>query len=271
MLGTRNHSGDLVHYLPCEECGSLVIDEAQLHQWRWDSKVLTSAVSSLICPGQQVVELVADQVWVLGKLTLSAVRPQLVLFRSAKAVQLDQVVQWQLTNKSVIGLFPFDDISKEWKGDSFDLAKAIQVDDHGIKLTDQWHAFLDTKVNSEKGPSRVPRKRRSERALNIEKITKYLTEFLLQRADHAQATFEATGQSELLEPPKQKKIAEDLKLSEAAVSKCLNDPAAVALRVYWEHCQSQDLNSCYRYREQSSVSYSQVMSQQNSLIDNMRG
>lgn len=268
MLGTRNHSGDLVHYLPCEECGSLVIDEAQLHQWRWDSKVLTSTVSSLICPGQQVVELVADQVWVLGKLTLSAVRPQLVLFRSAKAVQLDQVVQWQLTNKSVIGLFPFSGIPPGWNKASFEVANAIQFDDRGLQASNQWSAFFKDVVSSAKEPTKPDRKRRGDRLYNIELITNHLIEFLIRRKEYAKATFANSGSSEILLCPLQKDISAATELSESVVSVCLHDKRARALQSIWRLCQSIDARVCLKFKPpKRSLSTSQKDSILDCLVD----
>lgn len=248
MLNTKNQSGDLVHSLCCEECGSLPIDEAQLHQWRWDSRVLTSTVSALICPGHQVVELVADQAWVLGKITLGTKRPQLVLFRSVKATQHQQVHQWQLTNKSVIGLFPFPGMTNGWKCAVFDLANAIQVDDQGMKLTGHWNAFMMNGVSSANCPEKKQRKRRSDRTVNIEKITNFLIEFLKLRQDHAKGKFLAGQGDRLLPCPTQKDIAHATKLHKTVVSNCLRDQKAKSLQTYWKLCQSLDVNACYRFR-----------------------
>jgi hypothetical protein len=263
---TRNHSGQVVHYLPCDHCGSLPVDESQLQQWRWDNSVLPATLSSLLCPGHQVFELAEDHAWILGKITLATTRPQVVLFRSAKATEHERVIQWQVKNKSVIGLFPCASISNGWKGVSFDLASAIVVEDHGLHLSEEWHAFLKSEACTAKGPPKVQRERRQDRDRNIVAIYNYLVEHMKMKREQLNASYHHDGRYAFLPAPKQSDICTATGLHPSTVSKCLKDSRAESLQVLWCMVQSEDVTECLQYKIPSARP-SDIQKQHYAMID----
>jgi hypothetical protein len=61
-----------------------------------------------------------------------------------------------------------------------------------------------------------------------------MIEHLRVARDHAFARRDQTGEAELLPRPTQKALGKRVGLSESGVSRCLNDPVARELRIYWE-------------------------------------
>lgn len=82
-------------------------------------------------------------------------------------------------------------------------------------------------------PKRAVRKR-AARAAKIEALLAELVQHLRSARDHAFVTEAQRGQAELLPRPTQKQLAERTGLSESDVSRCLADPVARELRLYWE-------------------------------------
>ncbi len=77
-------------------------------------------------------------------------------------------------------------------------------------------------------------KKRAGRAANIELLTKEIIAHLRAAKNYAYAKKELTGQPELLPRPTQKSLGKRVGLSDSDVSRCLNDPTARELKLYWD-------------------------------------
>lgn len=94
--------------------------------------------------------------------------------------------------------------------------------------------------------SSTRRKKRSDRAINIERLKDEMIKHLLAARDHAWDTKDRTGTAELLPRPTQKELGELSGLSETGVSRCLNDPRARELKTYWD--TADDLNLIMKFK-----------------------
>jgi len=83
------------------------------------------------------------------------------------------------------------------------------------------------------GQGRPPLKRGS-RAGNIERLTDAMIAHLQAAKDHAFSTRDATGIPQLLPRPQQKELAALTSLSRSTVNRCLKDPRARELALYWK-------------------------------------
>lgn len=80
--------------------------------------------------------------------------------------------------------------------------------------------------------------RRAPRLTSIEKIEKALEEHIRSARDHAFDLEQRGKPMALLPRPEQKDLAAQLGLSESAVSRSLNDPAATKLKILWDTAES---------------------------------
>lgn len=88
-------------------------------------------------------------------------------------------------------------------------------------------------------PSR--RRKRSDRAVKIEKLRDEMIVHVAAARDHAFAMQSLTGVPKLLPRPKQTELAKRVGISETDVSRCLSDPSANELRLLWNTAEDLDL------------------------------
>lgn len=92
---------------------------------------------------------------------------------------------------------------------------------------------LPANFRNKKKPSR-----RSQRAANIERLEKAMGDHLLSAKKHAYSLREQGQEMVLLPRPEQQFLAAQLGMTTASVSRCLNDPKAMMLRMLWEAAES---------------------------------
>lgn len=95
--------------------------------------------------------------------------------------------------------------------------------------------------------SEKPIPMRGKRATNIERLERELEQHTLAARDHAY-TLQQRGQEPILLPrPDQKDLAKRLEITKSAVSRCLRDPRAKALKILWNTTDS--LEDVMRFRK----------------------
>lgn len=93
-----------------------------------------------------------------------------------------------------------------------------------------------------------PQPRRGTRTANIEKLEKELEKHLLAARDHAHSQRDRGREPALLPRPSQKELASRAGLSEADVSRCINDKRATVLKILWETAVSLESVMVYKRR-----------------------
>jgi hypothetical protein len=90
------------------------------------------------------------------------------------------------------------------------------------------------------GQGRPPLKR-GARAANIERLTEAMIAHLRAAKDHANSTQDTTGIPDLLPRPQQKELGALTGLLPSTVNRCLKDPRARELALYWKTARDLDL------------------------------
>jgi hypothetical protein len=88
-------------------------------------------------------------------------------------------------------------------------------------------------------------RKRAERAANIEALTKELVEHINSAKDHAYTLEQNNKEPVLLPRPNQRELAQRVDISEAAASRCFNDPCAHQLRMLFQ--MAGDLGSVMKF------------------------
>ncbi len=91
-----------------------------------------------------------------------------------------------------------------------------------------------------------PRRKRSDRACKIERLTKEVLEHLQAANENALSTKEITGTPALLPRPSQQDLAKRCGLTESDVTRCFQDDTARPLNLYWE--MALDLDQVMKVR-----------------------
>jgi hypothetical protein len=119
---------------------------------------------------------------------------------------------------------------------------AARMESRNVMLDDE---YIEERLIEANGPGsngQVKRRpRRSVRTTAIESLTRYMVAHLQAARDHAISVMDISDEPQLLPRPKQNELAKALKLSEHQVSRCMNDPEARELRIYYE--TAADLNA----------------------------
>nr|BDD45923.1 hypothetical protein 3 [Pseudomonadaceae bacterium] len=118
-----------------------------------------------------------------------------------------------------------------------------------LVLPDRWLSEMQALRALAVAKSKKARKKsrkRGERAEKTERLKNEMCEHLRAARDHAFARMDQTGEPELLPRPTQKDLAERVGVSESDVSRCLNDPTAQELKLYWE--TALDLNQIMKWK-----------------------
>jgi hypothetical protein len=91
-------------------------------------------------------------------------------------------------------------------------------------------------------------RKRQDRAAKIDALTSFLADHLLVARDYAFKAEELNGEPRLMPRPTQKELAEQTKMSESDVSRCLKDPGAKELRIHWEVAVDLDQVMAFKSR-----------------------
>lgn len=122
--------------------------------------------------------------------------------------------------------------------------EVVEVRDHVLVQANAWNEYLEafcqmvgTTLPANYKTKAKPAKR-APRLTAIEKIEKALEEHIRAARDHAFDLEQRGRPMALLPRPEQKDLAAQLGLSESAVSRSLNDPAATKLKILWDTADS---------------------------------
>jgi hypothetical protein len=231
-----DQSGAMHGFINCPDCGLAKVSPKQLERWEIDTPMLLAAVfSDTVLSIQQRV---SNHLWQVGKAMWAGRSREVWFVRAFRRGQTNDVSSMLRTRLKAIVFAPTVAGAERWAEAAGNLVipleAAISLDAGLIRLDTEFveGRILDAGWGAEATPQRPPKKR-ADRAANIESLGKALIEHLRSARDYAFATKEQSGQPQLLPRPTQKALGLEVGLTETDVSRCLKDPEARELRLYW--------------------------------------
>ena len=230
--------GEARAYLPCSNCGPVLVPAEQLRRWQL---VLLKLWELAFTGGDMEVnvrEIVPRRLWRIGKADWGKATWEVLVGRLLwRPDAADALRRVRLSSRSVI--FLPDGVPEFWDREhhgriKISLRETLTWTGLGLAL-DLVHARQLLQEAICQNPSRLPRptRKRAGRAATIETLTKLLKEHVEAAREHARATAER-GLVELLPRPTQRDLARQAGLSEISVSRSFRDPAARELRLLWD-------------------------------------
>lgn len=232
-----DQSGVTRGFIHCGDCGLMEIPAHLLVRWELDTHAMLTAVfSDAVLAIQQRVP---DRLWQVGKATWAGRSRDVWFVRAFRRGHSSEVTDVLRTRPKAIVFAPTEAGAERWAEAAGNLViplEAVISQEAGVIRLDTECVegrILDAGWGTEATPQRRTRKR-ADRAANIESLKKGLIEHLRAARDYAFATKEQSGEPQLLPRPTQKALGREAGLTESDVSRCLNDPEARELRLYWD-------------------------------------
>lgn len=236
-------------YVHCRYCGIANVPDDRLKRWEIDSAAFLGAAFSGLKTAVQ--ERVAGQLWQVGKANWAGRSREVWFARAFRRNRVSAAIQ-ELDHRPKAILFAPTEAGAGWWQDAtknlvLALESTLSFDGGKIGFDTAYveSRIVDAGLASGSAANRRF-KRRAGRAAKIELLTKELVAHLRSARDHAFAKKEQTGEPELLPRPTQKALGERVGLSESDVSRCLNDPDARELQLYWN--TADDLNQLMSWK-----------------------
>lgn len=238
-------------YIHCPQCGIVEVALDSLRRWRVDPAGFLAAVFSSAGVSGPATELIPGRLWRVGKVTWAGRRREVYFARCYRRDGGDTLVAEMSRRPKAILFVPTEAAAQRWAGAVENLVIALEssfsLDGGSIRFDVEYveGRLVDAGLTCTARPQR-PKRKRAERAAKIEALEKELIAHLRAARDHAYATRDRAGTPDLLPRPSQKQLAERTGLTEADVSRCLKDPDARELRLYWQ--TAQDLEAIMRWK-----------------------
>ena len=224
-------------YIHCADCGLAEIPASLLERWELDTSAVLTAVfreASLA-----IEPRVPGRLWRVGHAQWAG-RSREVWFVRGRGRDREPEIATVLRSRSKAVVFaPTEANAQRWRETTGNLVIPIEAatapGDGFVRLD---IAFVEGRIHDAglgedvSKPRRV--KKRACRAANIEALRQAIVEHLRAARDHAFDAEERFGQARLLPRPTQKALGMETGLTESDVSRCLNDPEARELRLYWD-------------------------------------
>jgi len=225
-------------YLPCPNCGPVLLNCEQLCQWQLDLAHLWTVIFSAASVAIQLRELAAGRLWKVGNVRWKDASWEVLVGRGLHRPDASNLFrELRLAPRSVLFVpakLPSGETGKRPTPPVICLRDVVGWDGQRITM-DCEHIEVQLATAQSIALPRKPRpvRKRAERAANIEILVKLLKEHVEAARDHAETTAEAGG-AQLLPRPSQRDLAKMAEITEMAASRCFRDPAARELRLLWE-------------------------------------
>lgn len=221
-------------FIQCPDCGTVEVPLCALRRWKIDTAAFLAVLFSIARVSVQARH--DDCLWQVGKATWAG-RPRDVWFlRNHRDAHVAAVAAELKRRPRAVVFAPTESTASRWGGATENLFIAIEsaLTTDGLRLDSDYIESRLVDAGFGAASSRRTRpKKRSCRTASIEALTKAMIEFLRRARDHARETRER-GEPKLLPRPTKKQLAEQLTLSQGAVTRCFQDPTARELRLYWD-------------------------------------
>jgi hypothetical protein len=240
---TNRRTGLPEPFVPCNECGSVRIPADSLRRFDIDIPKLLTDVLAAAGGHRTPTEVVPDHLWHLGNIKWCG-RAREAFFSRYVHDRNRSLISAPLATRLKAVLFsPTVASANAWSITSnpvIPLESVLSLGPGGITFDSE---LVESRLVDagwvETSKRKSPRKR-GARVAKIELLTKALTEHLRAARSQAIDTRDLKRDPILLPRPSQKRLAELTGMTAPDVSRCLNDPSATLLRVYWQWAASLD-------------------------------
>jgi hypothetical protein len=233
---------------PCPNCGLYEVPLDRLRRWQIDRGALIALIGRSLNVAGNASERVPGRLWRIGRLQRDAVH--IALWFGPKLGHRDAhevIARAQVAAPALLlvpSRMPRAALPEAVVTGS--LRELTCWSDGGLC----WDKDRLAELLTASGPvSRSSRKavptRRKTRATDIEALVAELKQHLRAARDHADHTLAMQGEPRLLPRPTQKDLARRVGITESRVSRSLNDPRAIELRLLWN--VADDLDQVLRF------------------------
>jgi hypothetical protein len=222
-------------FIHCD-CGITPVPNHLLERWEIDSAALLSVAFSGV--KLSLRQHIVAHLWHVGKANWAGRSREVWFARSFRRGTVAAVAEVLKPRPKAILFAPTEAGASRWQQTVANLTVPLES---ALSLTGGVLEFDNTYVEGRildaglgPAPSAARRsQKRASRAANIESLRNELIEHLRAARDHARACEEQTGEARLLPRPTQTALGERVGLSKWDVSRCLRDPHAKELQIYW--------------------------------------
>jgi hypothetical protein len=224
-------------YIHCPDCGVAEVQPEHLERWEIDTAAFLTAAFG--CVNLSLQERAAGQLWRVGKATWAGRSRDVWFARAFRRNGSAKAIDALKGHAKAIVFAPTDNGAERWHAATANLVigleSTLSLDEGSIVFDTDYveGRIIDAGMGPDAGPKRRT-KRRGGRAAKIELLKTEMISHLHAARDHAFWSSDETGSPTLLPRPTQKELGLRTGLTEADVSRCLNDPHARELRLYWE-------------------------------------
>ena len=246
---TRARGAEPEGYIHCPECGILRVDKERLLRWEVNPEAVARMIGDSLGTGKHLTPLVPNLLWRIGRKRLGG---REVLFLRRAGLSSREPLASQLSGRAQSLLLVANERARARvdtpSGQAvFALDEFLQLEGDELRLdTEVLDRCLATDLPVATADAARPSRKRANRAAKIELLEREMIEHLRAARDHASATGESGDGPRLLPRPTQRELGRRCGLSETDVSRCLHDPAAQRLLLYWK--TALDLGQLLRWQ-----------------------
>jgi len=232
----RDASSTQQAFIHCRDCGLSRLSREQLQRWSIQTeRVLASVFAGVTL---SLAAKVAPFVWHVGKATWAGRSRQIWFARGFRRDGCQAAVSLLRANSKAVVFTPTDLGAGLWQEATGNLVIPLDL----VTSLDGGTLMLDVEdiqariedVTVVDICKRAPTKsKRSQRAANIESLTRVVIDFLRSARDYAFDTKEKKGVAELLPRPAISIFCKQAGIKPHDFSRCIDDESARELKVYW--------------------------------------
>ena len=232
----QDASGNQQAFIHCRDCGLSRISGEMLQRWSIQTdRVLASVFAGVTL---SLAAKVDPYVWHVGKATWAGRSRQIWFARGFRREGCNAAVNLLRVNSKAVVFTPTDRGAGLWHEATGNLVIPLEL----VTSLDSGTLMLDIEdiqariedANATDTGKRTPTKtKRSQRAANIESLTRVVIDFLRSARDYAFDTKEKNGVAQLLPRPAISLFCQQAGIKPHDFSRCLDDESARELKVYW--------------------------------------
>lgn len=232
----RDMSGTQQAFIHCRDCGLSRISGEMLQRWSIQTeRVLASVFAGVTL---SLAAKVAPYVWHVGKATWAGRSRQIWFARGLQREGCKAAVSLLRANGKAVVFAPTDRGAGLWHEATGNLVIPLELVtslDSGTLMLDieDIQARIEDAIATDTGKRTPTKTKRSQRAANIESLTRVVIEFLRSARDYAFDTKEKNGVPQLLPRPTIGDFCKQAGIKPHDFSRCLDDESARELKVYW--------------------------------------
>lgn len=217
-------------YLCCLECGPSEIDPRLLRRWRIDVPSCLRLAFTPIISALKPAELLADQLWRIGRPTIHGRRWELVFARHPDRYRDEAPRDALLKQPASIVITPREADATAWSQRLPNICLALEafttLEAGALHVDASLFAELLAQRPTSIGAKPSPRRRRADFAGKIDRLRDVLKEHVKAARDHALDSQTRMGTPELLPFPTNRWLAKQAGIRNYEVTRCFQDKEA---------------------------------------------